>query len=213
MKELALYYARMTVCGILAFAAVACVRLGPPEGYLAKQEPHAGEPSRAITPASASASERDRVDALERQVADLDADLVHLRKALEIMGPLPQGGASYVPVVATIAPSKVTMDEYGAGIPASDIYATAPALPKGQSLFYEAELGAYASLADARAGWEKLASEIRLTGLEPHYDSSTFPVRLSVGPLTSKAAVDALCVELATLAGPCRAAAPVRAYR
>ena len=227
MKDLAAYYVRMAVCGLATLLASACVRLAPAEGYLARQEPHVGQPPLADTaPAARRAraeAEAERLDKLERDVAALDADLMHLRKAIETMGPLAPSDDFFVPV-ETRSPmlaadkgrpgaSRITMDEFGAGIPAGDIYAPAPQLAAPQSMFYEAELAAYPTQSAAEAGWRKLAPRIRLTGLEPRYDRAGSSVRLLVGPLTSAAAVDALCVELTTLASPCHAAAPTGAPR
>lgn len=213
MIKFAVYLARMAACGFLALAATACMRLAPAEGWLARAEPHSEKPPNPEEHAP-TVSEQERVEALEKQVADLNADLGHLRKALEVMGPLPEARDHFIPVADAPQRSKITIDEFGAGIPAGDVYAPAPRLAAGQSLFFEAELASYPSQAEAEAGWRKLSSEIRLAGLEPSYEgANSSNVRLRVGPLTTKAAVDALCVELTSLGGPCRIAAPVSAVR
>ena len=226
MKDLAAYYVRMAVCGLSALLASACVRLAPPEGYLARQEPHAGQPPLA-TGVSGSRQARAEADAglldkLERDVSALDADLNHLRQAIASMGPLAPAEDFFAPVeprapeqpveLAHPVASRITMDAFGAGIPAGDIYAPAPQLAAPRSMFYAAKFAAYPTQSAAEASGKKLAPEIRLNGLAPRYDRTSSSVGLSVGPLTSAAAVDALC-ELTMLASPCHIAAPSGAFR
>ena len=227
MKDVAVHYLRMAACGLAVLFATACVRLAPAEGYLASPEPHVGQPPpdpHALAAGQARAEARAAFhDKLERDVAARDNDLTHLRKAIEAMGPLPPSEAFFIPVdgrapprpAETLQPalSKITLDEFGAGIPAGDIYAPPPQLAASRSMFYEAELAAYPSQSEAEAGWKKLAPEIRLDGLAPRYERASSSVRLSVGPLTSVAAVDALCVELSALASTCHVAAPAGAFR
>jgi hypothetical protein len=225
MKDFGAHYLRMATCGLALLLATACVRLAPAEGYLARQEPRAVPPPLAH---DAPAAEQARSEAraahlakLDRDVAALDSDLTHLRKAIQAMGPLAVSADLFVPVEARapeqaepVGPvSGITMNEFGAGIPAGDILAPAPQLAAPQSMFYQAELAAYPSQAEAEAGWKRLAPKIQLAGLAPRYDRANSQVRLSVGPLTSAAAVDALCVELSALVSPCRVAAPVGASR
>jgi hypothetical protein len=221
MKDFGAHYLRMATCGLAILLATACVRLAPAEGYLARQEPHAGPPPLAH---DAPAAEQARSEAkaahlagLGRDVAALDSDLTHLRKAIQTMGPLAASDDFFMPPEPAAEPvrpvSRITMDEFGAGIPAGDIPAPAPQLAAPQSMFYQAELAAYPSQAEAEASWKKLAPKIQLAGLAPRYDRANSQVRLSVGPLTSVAAVDALCVELSALVSPCHVAAPVGASR
>jgi hypothetical protein len=227
MKDFAVYYLRMATCGLAALLATACVRLAPAEGYLAPQEPHVGQPPPAddapATKLARTEADATRLDKLERDVAALDSDLTHLRNAIKLMGPLPPSEDFFIPVeirapepraeAAKPAVSTITMDEFGAGIPSNDIYASAPQLASPRSMFYEAELAAYPSQSAAEAGWKKLAPKIQLTGLEPRFDRASSSVRLSVGPLTSTAAVDALCVDLSALTSTCHVAAPAGAFR
>lgn len=226
MRYLAVDYVRMALCGLTALLAVACARLAPANSYLAPRDPHPGAPpldhsSPAAKQARAEAGAA-RLEKLHRDVAAIDSDLAYLRMAIATMGPLPSSGnlsvppdagATNTPVEGAAARSTITMDEFGAGIPAGDILASPPQLAAPRSLFFEAELATYPSQPEAEAAWQGLGPKIRLAGLEPRYDRANSSVRLSVGPLTSVAAVDALCAELSALAVSCHVAAPAGAYR
>jgi len=58
----------------------------------------------------------------------------------------------------------------------------------------------------------EIGASNRLAGLEPAYAVIGAETRLTAGPMASESAVRALCVELSSLAGACRVAAPIRAY-
>jgi hypothetical protein len=227
MKDFAVYYLRMAACGLAALLATACVRLAPVGGHLTHPDPHVGQPPLANNAPGAGQARAEaaaaHLDKLERDVTALDADLTHLRKAIETMGLLPPSEDFFVPVetraperpAETASPtvSRITMDEFGAGIPAGDIHAPAPQSATPRSMFYEAELAAYPTQSGAEDGWKKLAPKMKLAGLASRYDRANSPVRLSVGPLTGEAVVDALCVELTALTAPCHVAAPAGAFR
>jgi cell division septation protein DedD len=85
-------------------------------------------------------------------------------------------------------------------------------LSRASSLFYEAELGSFATRSAAEARWKQLVATNRLAGIDPAYAAVGAETRLTVGPLASEAAVEALCVELSSLTGACRVVAPIRAY-
>jgi hypothetical protein len=189
---------RIAVCSFLAFVAAASSRFVSAEAQALRAEPRFGEP-----PAGAGLNEpgasSDRVAELEKQVARLNAELANLRRALDVMGPLPDHAQYFVPV---------EMNEPAA--PAN--YAIAPKLQDGQSLFYEADLATFSARADAEAAWARFAAHIDQPGLEPRYDSASSTVRLGAGPFTNQASIDALCVELAALTAQCGVTAPIRAF-
>lgn len=94
----------------------------------------------------------------------------------------------------------------------ADLYAPAPELAGAVSLFHHADLGLYASRAAAQSRWSELAAAPVLAGLRPDYEEAGGEIRLTAGPLESRSAVEALCVELSVLGGPCRPVAPMRAW-
>jgi hypothetical protein len=206
MHEWMLIYLRFVAVSVAALSLAACVKLAPP-GLFAAQPP---EPRIGESPAALDASERapttdaDRIAALEAEVAALDAQLSHLRQALDVLGPLPAHPDLFIPV-ADVEPNTESS--------IANLYAPPPMLSGASSLFYEAELGSFATRQAAEARWKQLVATNRLGSLKPAYhDAAGSSVRLAAGPLTTEADVDALCVELSALGSVCRVAAPIRAY-
>jgi cell division septation protein DedD len=132
------------------------------------------------------------------------------------MGPLPDHADLDLPVDTRPRTAAATQPEARpdplASIRQSDLYAPPPSLQGARTLFYEAELGSFQSKQAAEQVWGRLARSPALATLNPRYAATGTNTRLSAGPLGSKAAVDALCVELSSLAGACRPVVPVRAY-
>jgi hypothetical protein len=184
---------------------------GPPE-------PRRDDASGATaTRAPAIATEDERLEQLETEVARLNAELVNLRSALALMGPLPDHSDLNIPFDpnAGPAPEPEAPKDALASISKSDLFAPPPALAGGHSLFYEAELGSFRSKQAAEAGWRQMAQTAKgskLAAFTPRFAAVGTETRLVVGSLPSPAAVDALCVEVSALAGACRPFVPVRAY-
>jgi hypothetical protein len=192
-----------------ALGLAACAKLNPMVGMGGRPEPRIGEGPAAVT-----MTENERLEALQDQVAALDVELASLRKALDVMGPLPDQEDFFVPVHAAEITGDIpqTDPETEAAARLARLYAPPPSFIRARSLFYEAELGAFRSRDAAEVGWKRLAGDKRLAGLIARYITEGAETRLIAGPLASEAAVTALCVELSSLAGQCRVAAPVRAY-
>jgi len=209
MRQQLVSYLRFVAFSVAALGLAACVKLAPVEGAYGRPEPLFGEP-----PVAAKVTEADRIEALETQVQKLDIELAALRKALDVMGPLPEQDDFFVPVAAADIEGDIpkTDPETEAAARLARLYAPPPSFNKARSLFYEAELGSFRTHAAAEAGWKKLAADKRLAGLNPRYSTLGDQTRLAVGPLASEAAVTALCIELSSLAGQCRVAAPIRAF-
>jgi hypothetical protein len=202
-------YLRLLAFSVVSLGLAACVKLTPSMGIAGRPEPRIGEPPAAVT-----LTEEERVRALEGQVAALNAELAALRKALDVMGPLPEPSDFFIPVSSSDLAGDIpkTDPETEAAARLARLYAPPPSFARARSLFYEAELGSFRSRDAAEAGWRRLAGDNRLAGLAPRYSTDGGNTRLIAGPLASEAAVAALCVELSALAGQCRVAAPMRAY-
>lgn len=157
-------------------------------------------------------SEADRIDALEAQLAALDVQVANLRKALDVLGPLPDHPDLFIPVSPTEIAAEPSDNDLEANARLAARYSPAPALDRASSLFFAAELGSFASKTAAENRWKQLVVARSLIGLEPGYAAVGAETRLTAGPLGSEGAVAALCVELSSLTGACRAVAPIRAY-
>jgi hypothetical protein len=211
MQSWLVIYLRFVAFSAVALAVAACAKIAPAETFMGRPEPLFGEPPEAGQMAAApfqGQSEVDRIAALEAQVNALDAEIVHLRKALDVLGPLPEQASLFIPVDQ----SEITGEAEEEAAKLARLYAIAPPLSRASSLFYEAELGSFASKAAAETRWKQLMAGNRLNGLEPRYATVGADIRLAAGPFASEAAVDALCVELSALAGACQVVAPIRAY-
>ncbi|HVY88423.1 MAG TPA: SPOR domain-containing protein [Hyphomonadaceae bacterium] len=213
MQKHVVNYLRFVAFSVVALGLSACMKIAPSDGVYARPEPLFGDPpkSAAETPKQTDAQ---RLAALEAQVETIDTEIANLKKALEVMGPLPDHADMFVPtsqaeIDGDVAP---TDPETVAAARLARLYAAPPRLNNARSLFYEAELGSFGSRALAQAGWEKLATGNKLAGLSPRFSTAGPETRLLAGPLASEAAVETLCVELSALAGACRVAAPIRAY-
>lgn len=213
MRQWLVSYLRFIGFSAAALVIAACVKIAPAEAATSA-EPLFGDPPEAgQMTAPVAQTDEDRIAALEAQVDALGQEIAQLRKALDVLGPLPDQPGMFIPVVqADISgqPEADPQDEAAARL--AQLYAPAPRLAAASSLFYEAELGSFASKEAAEARWKKLVAGNRLAGIEPRYAAVGAEIRLTAGPLMSAAAVDALCVELSALAGPCRGVAPIRAY-
>lgn len=206
MRAVLVSYLRFVGISVVALAAAACVKLAPAELGPSRPEPLIGEAPKAV---SAPRTQAARIEALEDQVEALNGELSNLRKALEVMGPLPDQPDMFIATAMADAPADPDIEN---SVRLAKLYAPAPKLDAASSLFFEAELGAFRNHASAEAGWKKLASATNLAGLSPRYSLEGDGTRLTAGPLASETAVNALCVELSALGGACRVAAPVRAY-
>jgi cell division septation protein DedD len=215
MRDWLVSYLRFVGFSAVALAVAACAKLAPAETAMGRPEPRFGEPpktSQIEANPAARPSEEERISDLEAQVAALDVELTHLRKALDVLGPLPDQPDLFIPVAQTEitgAPADPADAELAR---LARLYAPAPMLNRASTLFYEAELGSFANKTAAEARWRQLVAANRLAGLAPAYADVGSEIRLSAGPLASEAAVDALCVELSALAGACRVVTPIRAY-
>ncbi len=214
MRSWLVNYLRFAGVSVAALAIAACAKIAPMEGASGRPEPLFGEPPEAgqMAASSEAVSEAERIAALEAQVAALDSQIVHLRKALDVLGPLPEQDGMFIPVSKSEITGEAADQAAEANARLANLYSPAPVLNRASSLFYEAELGSFATRSAAEARWKQLVATNRLAGIDPAYAVVGAETRLTVGPLASEAAVAALCVELSSLTGACRVVAPIRAY-
>jgi hypothetical protein len=207
MRDLLVSYLKWMAFSIAALGLSACARMHMSDPTLFAVEPKLGEPPEAGAMANAQQvqeTEAERIEKLEAQLAALGADVANIRKALDVMGPLPDPGAGTV---------QASFPEAAKPAAVSHLYAQAPAMGEGgRSLFYEAELGSFRSRRAAEDCWRRVAGEAGAADLNPRFTITGAETKLTVGPLLSEAAVSALQVEASSLSGPCRVTAPVRAY-
>ena len=203
-------YLRLAGLSVAALAVAACAKIAPSETASGRPEPLVGEPpeSGQMAASTQPVSEADRIAALEAQVAALDSQIVHLRKALDVLGPLPDPDGMLSP----FAKSESTGEAAKTNARLASLYSPAPVLTHASSLFYAAELGSFASRSAAEARWKQIVATNRLADVEPAYASVGSEIRLTAGPMISEEAVTSLCVELSSLTGACRVVAPIRAY-
>ena len=214
MRSWLVNYLRFAGVSVAALAIAACAKIAPMEGASGRPEPLFGEPPEAgqMAASSEAVSEAERIAALEAQVAALDSQIVHLRKALDVLGPLPEQDGMFIPVSKSEITGEAADQAAEANARLANLYSPAPVLNRASSLFYEAELGSFATRSAAEARWKQLVATNRLAGIDPAYAVVGAETRLTVGPLASEGAVAALCVELSSLTGACRVVAPIRAY-
>lgn len=213
MRSWLVRYLRFAGFSVAALAMIACVRITPAHAET-RPEPLVGDPPEAgqLAAKPETVSEADRIAALEAQVAALDSQLSQLRKALDVLGPLPDHPDLFIPVSQAEITGQPDGAEAEANARLAQLYTPAPALDRASSLFYAAELGSFASKTAAENRWRQLVVAKSLTGLEPGYAAVGAETRLTAGGMLNEAAVEALCVELLSLTGACRAVAPIRAY-
>lgn len=213
MRQHVMSYFRFVCFSAAALVVVACAPLAPPETALGRPEPLIGEAPETTANPAPRMGETERLTALQAQVDAIGSEITYLRKALDVLGSLPDHDDLFIPVELSEITGEPPADPRdAAAAKLAALYAPAPALNRASSLFYEAELGSFASKEAAERQWKKLVASNRLAGIEPRYAAVGSEVRLTAGPLASEAAVDALCVELSALAGACRPVAPIRAY-
>ena len=216
---------RRQVINSLRFAGFSAIALMAAFWMKLAPAAHAGppEPRRDNAPdatavrAPAAATEAQRLEQLEADMARLNAELVNLRRALALMGPLPDHSDLSIPADPNAAavepmPEPAASRDVLDSIRKSDLFAPAPELAGGRSLFHEVELGSFRSQQAAEAGWRAMTRNPKLAAMTPRYAAMGNETRLVVGSLPSAAAVDALCVEVSALNGACRPYVPARAY-
>jgi hypothetical protein len=205
MRRQAINYLRFAGISAVTLMAALWMKLAP-SAEAGPPEPRRSEgPGATSVNAPAAATEAQRLEQLEADVARLNAELVNLRTALELMGPLPEHSDLNLPVDpnASAAEPETPPDPLNS-ISKADLFAPPPVLAGGHSLFHEAELGSFRSQQAAEASWRAMARNAQLAAMTPRYLSTGGETRLVVGSLPTPEAVNTLCVELSAVFGACR---------
>jgi hypothetical protein len=207
MCNRAVSYGRLLAFSVATLSISACARMHLSDVTQFAIEPKLGEgPEVGATANSPQVeeSEAERMAKLETQMAALGADVADLQKALAMLDQQVRPRPASVPVGA---PETVLLPAM------SYLYAQAPEPSKtARSLFFEAELGAFRSKQAAEDCWRRVAGEASMADLNPRFTITGAETRLTVGPLLSEAAVNAIKIEASAISGPCRGLAPVRAF-
>lgn len=210
MQKYLVNYMRLVGFSLSAIAIAACARLAPQGMAVTALAP---EPrfTDAPTPAEIAPqfyeqqAEDDRMDELQARMDALDAQIVNLRKVLDVVGPLPDHPEIFIPIMLSEIDKPMTDAE------AAHRYS---AIARGNEAeiarFQRIELASYPAQALIEARWNKLAAAGTLTRSRPGYDRIEAGISLA-GRLSKDDALNALCVELSAISGPPRVAAPIRA--
>lgn len=199
MRQYLVSYLRLLGFSLTAVAIAVCTRLTPQAFAATTPEPRATtapEPTEIVPRFFENADEDARMAELEARLEALDAEIVNLRKVLDVMGPLPAHPELFIPVALADI-----MDE-----PAQDISRRYSQTRDDTriALFRSAELGAL-----PRPLQHLMSVAADLAGRHPGYEGLDTGIRLAAS--ADDEAVNALCVRLPAVAGPARAAAPIRA--
>lgn len=206
MRQRLVLFLRSLGFSLAAFGLAICLPLAYAQPLSHTPEPRFGDAPAGDTTVSGATSEAELLAAAEADLAAADSEFANIRKALDVLGPLPDHPGLFIPQYVEARPLEET--------PAQDLsqlYAIAPKFDRSASLFHRAELGAFPSQQAAERRWQTIAETSRLASLAPAYAEANGEIRLSVGPLATAGDVEALCVELSAIAGPCHGIAPIRA--
>ncbi|HEV7691170.1 MAG TPA: SPOR domain-containing protein [Hyphomonadaceae bacterium] len=213
MRQQVINYLRFAGFSVTALALMAFLKLTGQPAWAGPPEPRLGQAPKASENEPAAQTDDQRLDELEGEIARLSDEIVHLRAALDLMGPLPDHPGLSLPIEpARLAEAVPQASADPLDIRKSDLFAPPPSLEGARSLFYAAELGAFKTRDAAEANWRRIAKDARLAAFSPRFTTDGAQTRLVVGSLPNAQAVDALCVELSGLTGACRPFVPVRTY-
>jgi len=91
---------RLLGASLAALAAAACVRLAPPAALSPPPEPRFSDapPADQLAADAIQRDDQARVIALEARLTAIEAEIINLRKALDVLGPLPDHADLFIPV-------------------------------------------------------------------------------------------------------------------
>lgn len=206
MQKHLVKYLRLVGFSLSAVAVAICTRLAPPGLTAEAQEPRfadAPAPSDIAPDFFGDEAEDARMAVLQARLDAVDSEIANLRKALEVLGPLPDHPGLFIPVdlaeITAAAPDAKPGHRYSPIVrgEAGDV-----------ARFHRIELASYPAYAEIEARWNEMATAGTLTGRRAGYDR--IEVGVSLKGVSDDAAINALAVKLSAIAGPARVAAPIR---
>lgn len=209
MQKRLVKYLRLVGFSLSAVAVAICTRLAPPGLTAEAQEPrfaNAPAPNDIAPDFFGEEQEDARMAALQARLDAVDVEIANLRKALEVLGPLPDHPDLFIPVALS--------EVEGPAAGARQAHRYSPIVRGTEAdvaRFHRIELASYPSNIAAEARWNALAAAGTLTSRRPGYD--LLGADISLDDVSEDAALNALCVELSALQGPARVSAPIRGSR
>ncbi len=193
MRQRLVNYLRLLGFSLSALAIGACVRIAPPHELAFDPEPLRldAPPEGTFAWAYEGHSEDEQVAALQARLDAVEAEITNLSKALEHLGPLPDHADLFIPVALS--------DIYGTDAGIAHRYSATPRGGYADVLFHTVELGALP---------RPIIVPDNLPGSAPGYAGLDEGIQLA----SDDQVVNALCVELSALAGPCHRIAAIRAW-
>jgi len=193
MHQRLVNYLRLIGFSLSALAVGACARIAPPHELAFDPEPLRldAPPEGTFAWAYEGHSEDEQIAALQARLDAVEAEIANLTKALEEIGPLPDHAGLFIPVALS--------EIHGADTGIAHRYSATPRGGYADVLFHTVELGALP---------RPIIVPDHVPGDAPGYAGLDEGIQLA----SDEDVVNALCVELSALAGPCLGIAAIRAW-
>jgi hypothetical protein len=100
MRHHLVSYVRLLAASLAAFAVAACVRLAPPSAFAPSPEPRFTDapPADQLAAPGPGLDDDARIESIHARLAAVEAEIVNLRKVLDVLGPLPEHADLFIPV-------------------------------------------------------------------------------------------------------------------
>lgn len=196
MRQRLVNYLRFLGFSLSALAVAACARIAPAHELAFQPEPLTldAPPEGSFPWAYDGHWEDMEVAALQARLDAVEAEITNLSKALEHLGPLPPHPELFIPVALS--------EIHGAAPAIAQRYSATPRGGYADVLFHTVELGALP---------RPIIVPDDMPGLAPGYAGLDASIRLAAA-FRDDEVVNALCIELSALAGPCQGIAALRGW-
>lgn len=193
MHQRLVNYLRLLGFSLSALAVGACARIAPAHELAFEPEPRIidAPPEGSFAWAYEGHAEDQEMAALQARLDAVEAEIANLSKALEHLGPLPDHPNLFIPVALS--------EIFGADRDAAHRFTVAARGGYADVLFHTVELGALP---------RPIIVPDHVPGSAPGYAGLDEGIQLA----SDDQIVNALCVELSALAGPCQGIAAIRAW-
>ena len=193
MRQRLVNYLRLLGFSLSALAVGACARIAPAHELAFEPEPRIidAPPEGSFGWAYEGRAEDEALAALQARLDAVETEIANLAKALEHLGPLPDHPSLFIPVALS--------EIYGAETNTAHRYSVAARGGYADVLFHTVELGGLP---------RPIIVPDHVPGSAPGYAGLDAGIQLA----SDDQIVNALCVELSALAGPCHGIAAIRAW-